>query len=665
MKIRARVNSGFGLIVLLLILLGVVSWRSAQHSNDSLNDFSHQGLIVERMQRVDLAVLNGRMAFIRYMATNKPENTERTYAELARAEQELQTTKSMLATDAERRAIDEVNAKLQSYTAAVRDFQALQTDIERLNKEIVYDTGSALRALLLEMRTVEENTDHISTVVMLNKLSEAVWTTRILVFRLLDGDKEYGFDRVVERLTQASEAVQQLASLPLADGQEARIASARTMLASFATGLKTMEGRINGKDDIQNNRLVPIGNAIGKQLQEIREAVAVNQAALREDATRTAESAETLAKILTPAATVLAMLMAWLIGRSIANPVVAMTAAMGRLAQGDLSVALPAADRRDEIGAMAAAVQVFRDTMIQTRRMEEEAKAAETRAAQERRAGMLALADRFESSVQGIVETVASAATEMQGTASAMSATADQTSVQASTVAAAAEQASVNVQTVSAATEELSASIAEIGRQVTTSTRVAGKAVDDARQTGKAITGLVQAAQQIEQVVELINSIASQTNLLALNATIEAARAGEAGKGFAVVASEVKQLANQTAKATEDIQVKVREIQSATAGAQTAITDIAGTIDQINDISTGIAAAIEEQNAATGDIANNVSQAARGTGDVSANILGVNQAASETGSAATQVLHAAEGLARDAERLRGEVQNFIATIRAA
>jgi methyl-accepting chemotaxis protein len=285
------------------------------------------------------------------------------------------------------------------------------------------------------------------------------------------------------------------------------------------------------------------------------------------------------------------------------------------------------------------------------------------RAEEEKRRAMTQLADGFEAGVKGVVSAVSAAARQLQGTAQHMSANADQTNQQCTTVSAAADQASANVQTVASATEELSSSIAEISRQVSDSTRFATAAVEEANRTNATVAGLQEAAQKIGEVVQLINSIASQTNLLALNATIEAARAGEAGKGFAVVASEVKNLANQTAKATEDIQSQVGQMQGVTGATVDAIKNITGTISRMSEISTTIAAAVEEQGAATREIARNVQEASKGTQEVSSNISGVARAAHETGVGATDTLAAVKALNQNAASLGHEVDRFIATIR--
>ena len=349
----------------------------------------------------------------------------------------------------------------------------------------------------------------------------------------------------------------------------------------------------------------------------------------------------------------------------ISRPLGRMTAAMHQLASGDTRTEIPAVGRRDEVGAMAGAVQIFKETMIQTRRLEEETAQARLEAEEQRKTGMRQMADSFEAAVGGIIGQVSASATELQATAQTMNATAAQTASQSTTVAAAAEEAVANVNTVAAAAEELGSSVQEIGRQVDGSAQLARLAVSEADQTGALVLELNTVVGRIGDVVGLISNIAGQTNLLALNATIEAARAGAAGKGFAVVASEVKTLAEQTAKATQEISGQIAQVRGSTGQAVAAIGGITARIQEISGVATAIAASVEQQQAATQEIVRNVGQAASGTAEVTTNIAGVAGAADETGAAAAQVLSAASALSRQSEHLSDEVRHFLATVRAA
>jgi methyl-accepting chemotaxis protein len=353
----------------------------------------------------------------------------------------------------------------------------------------------------------------------------------------------------------------------------------------------------------------------------------------------------------------------WFLATNISRPLRRLTAVTERLAQNDFSVTVGESARSDDIGILGRSIEMLRDRASEAADLRASQEKLQQEAEMGKRQVMIELADNLEANIKGVVQSVASASAEMHGTADSLASLAEEATKKMTIVATASEEANGNVQTVAAAAEELSASIQEIGRQLNNATVISGKAVDQAARTNKIIGGLTNSADLIGGVVKLIHDIASQTNLLALNATIEAARAGDAGKGFAVVAGEVKLLANQTARATEEISQHIAGVQNATGEAVVAIEAITNTIGEINQISSAIAAAVEEQGAATQEIGRNIEQAAAGTQKVSVNISGVAETASETGVEANHVLQASAELSRQSENLGAEVDRFIARIR--
>jgi methyl-accepting chemotaxis protein len=406
--------------------------------------------------------------------------------------------------------------------------------------------------------------------------------------------------------------------------------------------------------------------AIMRGTTAIKADLVADQERLAQDSDAIVGETERQILLLAVGGVLLGGLLAFLLGRGISRPMTAMCKAMRELASGNFDVVLPGLGRRDELGEMAGAVEEFKLQAVAKAQRDAAAQEAQNQAAgAARRSELIRFADDFESAVGSIVSNVSASAVQLEQAAGTLTRTAETTQSLSSRVAGASEEASSNIQSVATATGELSGSVGEIGRQVRESSRIAESAVTQAQATDQRIGKLSRAAQQIGDVVKLITAIAEQTNLLALNATIEAARAGEAGKGFAVVASEVKNLANQTSKATEEITGQISAMRNATAEVANAMERVTGTIRQIDEISGSIAAAVEQQSAATREISGNAQQAALGTHEVSDNVSGVADAATQTGEAAHRVLGATETLAQETSALAREVETFIAQVRSA
>jgi methyl-accepting chemotaxis protein len=473
---------------------------------------------------------------------------------------------------------------------------------------------------------------------------------------------------LAEHVANFQESIEANKALPLPEEIDATLSALEAPLADYIAAAQTAVSA-GVSDPAAARALLP---AFLEKFSALEDAMEKASGVIEQNAeARTAEN-QSLAALSVKlmigglaAGILAAMAITWLMSRSIVPPISGMTDAMKTLAQGDVSVTVPSTERRDEIGAMAGAVEVFKQNAIAVKKHESDQRDAEGRAQAEKRRMMNELASQFEAEVLGVVQSVSSSAEQLQQNASMMSSSAEETSNKSTSVAAAAEQATNNVQTVAAAAEELSRSIQEIAEQVSSAAKISSKAIDQATKALGVVQGLDSNAQRIGQVVSLIGDVSAQTNLLALNATIEAARAGEAGRGFAVVAQEVKQLAAQTSKATEEISSQIVAVQQATAGVVEAISGINESIGSMDTISAAIAAAMEEQGAATGEIARNVAQASTGTQEVSSNIVHVSQVAQETGKASTEILSASEALAEQANVLRGRIGTFIETVRAA
>ena len=662
LRIRGRLNSGFGALLLFCVVLaGFAVWQLGEIRSQvavmtlQSGNTIRAGEIATELQAI-------RHAILRYTFDHDEKS-------LAEAGTLLNKSNDLL------------EAAVKSTVAEERRtlYKGVAKDIEELKaKRLVL--GEAVNQMVAGRALLISEGDRMT--VGVQKFVEAAektefaqesapLETKVLLllvtnWRMLATHDSGAIATFKANLDKALEHIEALEGAELPSRLATPLKDLKTSVVKYGEAFEKTGPSLLRVDELYYRATSPVTVSAIEKLDAVKESIGKAFVKTTADTEDRITSTVTLQEVVAGAAVVLGLLIAYLIARGIIKPLSGLTSGMKELAGGNFGVVLPGLDRKDEVGDMAQAVETFKVKAAEKAREEAEAKAAQDQiAARQRKADMIKLADTFEAAVGQIVETVSSASTELEASAGTLTSTAERAQELTTMVAAASEEASTNVQSVASATEEMSSSVNEISRQVQESARMANEAVDQARKTNDRVGELSKAAARIGDVVELINTIAGQTNLLALNATIEAARAGEAGRGFAVVASEVKALAEQTAKATGEIGQQITGIQAATQESVGAIREISGTIEKLSEISSTIAAAVEEQGAATQEISRNVQQAAQGTQQVSSHITDVQRGASETGSASSQVLSAAQSLSSDSNRLKLEVNRFLNTVRAA
>jgi methyl-accepting chemotaxis protein len=661
LKISTRIFGGFASVLVLVVAMGAASSLASLWALGRFDDYERENAVTTEVLQIENDIGSFERSADQLIATGSDSDAHGAAAAKERLAKEMVELLARLAAPERRQAVGELEQRVTAYGALLDNVAELHRQRQHLIAQTLPSTGDEAAKAMAAAIAAAKKASELSGAAFVEAAQDQLAALRDQVGKYVARQDDALLPVLADLQKKVGSTLQDAGEQADDSGVKAQIQALAKPYAAYAQGIAELLAVAAKADEAVRKQLQPAGQAMVQATQRIRDEAVAGRRQTRDASKAEMSRSQMLILGLAAGCILLGMTLAWWIGRSITLPMNAMIATMRRLAEGDTGVTIGGADSRDEIGEMARAVAVFKQNALENQRLQEEQRAASAQRREERRQ----LADSFEAAVRTVVENLSIAANEMRDTASAMAATAEETTRQSTAVAGASEQSTNHVRTVAASAGELSESVNDIGKQAAQSTDIAGKAVEEARGTGETVRSLAEAAGKVGQVIEIIGTIAAQTNLLALNATIEAARAGEAGKGFAVVASEVKALANQTAKATKDIEAQIAGMREVTGQTVAAIDRIAATIQEISAIASGIAASVGRQSAAAREITRTVQQAASGAQEAAMNIAGVMRAAVDTGSAAHQVLNSAAALASQSDNLRREVHQFVSQIRTA
>ncbi|MCJ9430529.1 methyl-accepting chemotaxis protein [Kordiimonas marina] len=689
LKISTKIFGGFGVVLALLVLVALVAGYNLTSGKNSFVEYRKIARQANQAARIQANLLSTRIATKDFLLTSSDEALNHAQDRSNVTVEMSKELRAMIDDPKKKAVVDKTDSGLADYLASFDKVVSYQRQKDDLVANKLDVLGPKLESQLVGLEQQAASANDVGTLMPASAALHHTTMMRFHANKYLMSGAEANYRHARDYAASAKTHLEKLMAARKSESHKALVKGLEDMRADYDASFQKAKSVLDSRNALVQGKMDVIGPQVSDALEQMKLSIKREQDTLGPRMQAAMGTAVLLTILISIASILFGSGAAYAIGRGISRPVLALTGDIESLASDKLDIEINGRNRADEIGTMAEGLEVFKQKLIENRRLEEQEKQrqeedrlrqiaeeeerlakekekeAQREAERKRQVYIEGLIGEFDSAVSGMLATLASASTELRETASSMSSTAEETGQQSATVAAAAQQTAAHVQSVATSAEELSASIQEISRQVSSSTSMAQSAVDEGQRADHGMKGLAESAVKIGNVVALINEIADQTNLLALNATIEAARAGEAGKGFAVVATEVKALAQQTAKATEDISRQVSDIQAEAERAVQSIQGINKTISSMSEVSSMIAAAVEEQGAATNEIASTVQQTAAGTDDVTSNIQGVSEAAQTTGAAAAQVLASAGDLSEQSEVMSQKVSEFLAKIRAA